>query len=146
MESQLSILVIDDDDALRDALSAQLRRSGCKVVGVKNAVEAFAEVMRGRYDVVFVDAQTPGLSDADVIPYLNRYAQDAPIILLSDANDVEERRAIRRGAACVLRKPVDARIVVDLVQLAVRRRRTRAHRRRRRQPRNLTAAWEGTSA
>ncbi len=146
MELQPSILLVADDDALRDALSEQLRRSGCEVLCVRNAVEAFAEAMRRSYDTVFVDAQMPGLSGADAIPYLNRYVQDTPIVVLSDANDVEEQRAIQRGAACVLRKPVDARIAVDLVRLAVRQRRTRTHRRRKLRPLNLIAAWEGTPA
>ncbi|HEX4602140.1 MAG TPA: response regulator [Gemmatimonadales bacterium] len=56
-EPALTILVVEDRRELRDAMAAELRRHGCRVVSAAHGAEALAAVVLDRFDAVVTDAQ-----------------------------------------------------------------------------------------
>jgi PAS domain S-box-containing protein len=80
-----TILVIEDEDALRHAVSQMLRKRDLKVVEVgegQSALEAF-EANPSSFDVVFVDMTLPGMPSREVLAQLRRIRPDLKVIITS---------------------------------------------------------------
>ena len=106
IRSHTSVLVVEDDPAIRRLLEALLTSAGYQVYVAADGPEAFALVAAQRFDGVFLDVSLPGLSGWEVLSRL-RAAPDAPpvVVLSGDPNAV--RRARTSGAADAILKPFD---------------------------------------
>jgi CheY-like chemotaxis protein len=56
----LSVLIVDDDSAVRSVMTRSLERRGCKVAGAANGLEGLDAVRRQSFDVVISDVHMPG--------------------------------------------------------------------------------------
>jgi two-component system response regulator RegA len=108
-----TLLVVDDDAAFRDAISAALGRRGWTVTVAPDAIEAekLARQQELEYalEYALVDVRMPGPSGIDLVATLRSIDPETRIVVLTGygtiANAVE---AMRAGAADYLTKPVDA--------------------------------------
>jgi two-component system response regulator RpfG len=104
------ILVVDDDNALREAIGRRLRRSHHVVVTAENAQIALAHCELGRppFDVVVTDVHMPGLSGLDLATALiERRPMQRVIIITSDPDEALKRAALSRGPVSFLLKPFE---------------------------------------
>src|SRR4051812_10653934 len=105
-----SLLVVDDNESNRDALS---RRLGLKGYGVRMAAsgaEALTLVATEAYDLVLLDVEMPGMSGFDVLSQIreSRSSTQLPVIMVTartDGPDIVE--AFRLGANDYVTKPID---------------------------------------
>ena len=114
------IYLVDDDDAVRDALALLLRSVGLRSEGHADPLAFLAHHDRGAIGCVVLDIRMPGISGLDV---LERLAADSdlPVIMLTGHGNVDLcRRAFKSGAVEFLQKPVDDDLFLDTVQKAVR--------------------------
>ncbi|MFC3531910.1 response regulator transcription factor [Vogesella facilis] len=114
------IYLVDDDDAVRDALALLLRSVGLRSEGHADPLAFLARHDRGAIGCVVLDIRMPGISGLDV---LERLATDSdlPVIMLTGHGNVDLcRRAFKSGAVEFLQKPVDDDVFLDTVQKAVR--------------------------
>ncbi|MEQ6292376.1 response regulator transcription factor [Vogesella sp. GCM10023246] len=114
------IYLLDDDDAVRDALALLLRSVGLRSEGHADPLTFLAHHDRGAIGCVVLDIRMPGMSGLDV---LERLAADSdlPVIMLTGHGNVDLcRRAFKSGAVEFLQKPVDDDLFLDTVQKAVR--------------------------
>ncbi len=95
------VLVVDDDEDLREALRTHLELSGYAVIEARDGAEALRLVEEERPDVILLDLMMPGLSG---IGFLQRIPSDAPPIVIYTAYLDPEGRQYPNVAA-VLRKP-----------------------------------------
>src|SRR6185436_9981559 len=102
-------LLVDDDDAFRDALGAALGRRGFAVTLASGPAQARAAAEEHVFEHAIVDVRMPGGSGIDLVADLRRLDEGTRIVVLTGygtiANAVE---AMRAGAADYLTKPVDA--------------------------------------
>ena len=83
-EGSLDILLVDDDDALRDMLARSFAREGHSITPVANGGEALDRAEGGDYDIVLLDvALGPGPSGHDVCRTLRSRRNMVPIIMLT---------------------------------------------------------------
>ncbi len=100
------ILVIDDDEALRESLTLILSAEGYTVVSASCGADALAILEEASFDVVLCDLRMPGLDGFDLIPQIGRILPGIPIILMSaHGTDDLAVQAIQRGAYDYLAKP-----------------------------------------
>jgi two-component system response regulator AtoC len=101
-----SILVIDDDRALRESLELLLSAEGYRIVCAESGEAALALLQEHPIDAILCDLRMPGLDGFDLIPQISRQLPGVPIILMS-AHGTEELavEAIQRGAYDYLAKP-----------------------------------------
>ncbi|HEY9214122.1 MAG TPA: response regulator [Ancylobacter sp.] len=120
------IFVVDDDPAVRDALSLVLSLEGYHVRGFSDGA-AFLSVARGHVPACIVlDVHMPGRSGLDILKELEADRYPAPIFVISGQGDIPMAvDAIRHGALDFIEKPFDADTVVERVRDAID-----AHRRR----------------
>lgn len=78
-----SILVVDDDEAIRDSLKASLTRCGYLVYTLKNGQECLDFVKRELPSVIIIDCFMPVLDGLTTVKLLQNYRQKLPIIMMS---------------------------------------------------------------
>lgn len=101
-----TVFVVDDDEAVCDALGMLLRASGMRVE-VFNSAQAFLNVYRPqRAGCLLLDIRMPGMSGLDLQDELHKRRYAIPIIFLTGHGDVPLAvRALKRGAIDFIEKP-----------------------------------------
>ncbi|MFY2639962.1 response regulator transcription factor [Achromobacter insuavis] len=114
------VYLVDDDDAVRDALALLLRSVGLRSAGYGDPQQFLAQLVPQTIGCVVLDIRMPGISGLDVLARLAE-ASDLPVVMLTGHANVDLcRRAFKGGAMEFLQKPVDDDIFLDAVQTAVR--------------------------
>ena len=107
------ILVVDDDNGIRELLSRSLSREGYTVYTAKDAAEALAILEREPLDLMVVDVLMPGKTGVALVKELKEnppWPYEIPILMLTALNEVEDRvRGLEAGADDYLAKPFDPR-------------------------------------
>jgi two-component system, OmpR family, response regulator len=124
--AELSVLVVDDDEAILDALSSYLSRRGCRVSTARSGTDLDNVLSKEVVDVVVLDLMMPG---EDGLSICRRLADKHSIIMLSAIGDVPDRViGLEMGASDYLAKPFDPRELLARIRSAARRSATVAER------------------
>ena len=113
------VLVVDDDEAIRDTLYELLsERYICQTA--ETAEKAVARFAADSYDVVLTDISMPGLSGLELLGHIRQRFSDTPVIVISGIGDQEHAQGlIKLGAFDFLLKPFSLEGVEKSVQRAV---------------------------
>ena len=124
-ELKTRILVVDDDQRLRDLLVRYLSGEGYEVKAVPDAKGMDKQLGRERYDLVVLDLMLPG-EDGLAICRRLRSQQISPAIIMLTAkgDDVDRIVGLEMGADDYLPKPFNPRELVARIQAVLRRART----------------------
>jgi two-component system response regulator AtoC len=100
------ILIVDDDEALRESLELILSAEGYTVLSADGGESALAIIDHSPVDAVLCDLRMPGIDGFDLMPQITRLLPGVPIILMS-AHGTQDLviEAIQRGAYDYLAKP-----------------------------------------
>ncbi|MGZ9103817.1 MAG: response regulator transcription factor [Rhodoplanes sp.] len=112
-----TVYLVEDDEAVRDAVSLVLRTAGLHVLDFPTA-EAFldAYVRGGEPEVLVVDVRLPRMNGLDLQNRLADSGCDAPIILISGHGDVPmARQALKAGALDFIQKPINDKILLATI-------------------------------
>ena len=114
-----SILVADDDAAIRTVLSQALSRVGYEVRSTGNAATLWRWVSQGDGDLVITDVVMPDENAFDLLPRVKKLRPDLPVIVMSAQNTfMTAIRASERGAYEYLPKPFDVDHALALIRRA----------------------------
>ncbi len=115
-----TILVADDDTAIRTVLNQALARAGYIPRATSNAATLWRWVSEGEGDVVITDVVMPDENAFDLIPRIKRLRPDLPIIVMSAQNTLMTAlSAAEKGAFEYLPKPFDLSELVSVVGRAL---------------------------
>jgi two-component system cell cycle sensor histidine kinase/response regulator CckA len=113
-----AVLIIDDEDMIRDLIAATLEETGLDFLKASGGVEArriFAE-HESRIRIVLLDLSMPDTSASDLFDDLTRDGTDARFVLMSGYSEEESRARLGRdGIAAFLQKPFRVDAIVKLV-------------------------------
>ena len=105
-----SILIIDDDDLIVEALSQRLKKEQFDFISVNNAFKALELVMaKTKIDLIVMDLMLPKLSGLKLLKILNiHYPSKVPVIFISSLNNTEIiLSAMEKGAKDFFSKPLN---------------------------------------
>ena len=129
-ELKTRILVVDDDQRLRDLLVRYLGKEGFEVKAVADAAMMDKQLGRERYDLVVLDLMLPGEDGLAICRRLRgQPASPAIVMLTAKGDEVDRIVGLEMGADDYLPKPFNPRELVARVN-AVLRRRQRSEERR----------------
>ncbi|MEW5425163.1 nitrogen regulation protein NR(I) [Amorphus sp. 3PC139-8] len=118
--SQGTILVADDDAAIRTVLNQALSRVGYEVRLTSNATTLWNWVSQGQGDLVITDVVMPDENAFDLIPRIKKIRPDLPIVVMSAQNTfMTAIKASERGAYEYLPKPFDLKELTAIVGRAL---------------------------
>jgi CheY-like chemotaxis protein len=118
-----SILVIDDEPALREILSQVLTGAGHRVVGAGNGKEAIKALTTSAFDVVLTDVIMPEKDGMQVISELRKKFPEVRIIAMSGGGHVSRDQYLKiakgLGAHAVLEKPFANQKLLDTIEALI---------------------------
>ncbi len=118
------ILIIDDEDSIRDYLSMMLEREGYEVSASEDGKKALKLNSKKSYDVVITDIQLPGMSGLDILTTLRESDPTLPVIIITGhASQESAIEALNIGAFYYLLKPVSNEELKQVVRTALEMRR-----------------------
>lgn len=102
----MHILVVDDDQAVRDSLKRSLQYSGYEVAAAADGIEALAHLSAHRADAVIMDVMMPRLDGLETTRMLRAQGNDVPILVLTARDAVGDRvDGLDAGADDYMAKP-----------------------------------------
>src|SRR5918998_320098 len=115
-----TIVVADDDAAIRTVLNQALSRAGYEVRLTSNAATLWRWVAEGEGDVVITDVVMPDGNAFDLLPRIKRSRPELPVVVMSAQNTfMTAIRASEKGAYDYLPKPFDLKELIAIVGRAL---------------------------
>lgn len=111
-----NILIIDDDEAIRDSCKQVLTLAGYIVKGAKDGIEGLQLFRKEFFDVVLLDLKLPDLNGMEILSQIKEDHPETPVIIITGFASIESAvEAIKQGAFNYLPKPFnpeELRVVV----------------------------------
>ncbi len=115
------ILLVDDDESLRETLAANLELDGLEIVEADCASRALELASAEEFDAVLSDVRMPGMGGVDLFLELKRLRPELPVVLMTAFSTEDTvRRAVSAGVFAVLAKPFDVERTLRTLQRALR--------------------------
>ncbi len=118
---QKHILIIEDEESIRDILTYALRKEGFAVTEAKTGGEGLAELERCRPDLVLLDLMLPDMSGFDVCKRLSTLLKIPVIMITAKSDMVDKVLGMELGADDYMTKPFDIREVIARIRAIFRR-------------------------
>jgi DNA-binding NtrC family response regulator len=130
MARKTSVLVIDDEEVMRDVLENLLSSAGYRVELAPTGEDGLAKYSEKQPDVVLLDVSMPGMGGLRTLEELHKLDAEAAVIMITAYATFETAVAAwQLGAFNCVRKPFDNDEVLKLVAAGIRRRRKDEERR-----------------
>jgi two-component system OmpR family response regulator len=118
----MCILIVEDEPKMIALLSEALMKGGFEVVFVDDGKKGLAEAVKGGYDVLLVDIMLPKLDGLSLVRDLRRRGFATPVLMLSARGEVEQRvEGLDAGADDYLPKPFATSELLARVRSLLRR-------------------------
>jgi DNA-binding NtrC family response regulator len=124
MPKKGTVLVVDDEEIMRDVLEALLTEAGYKVDLAKSGEEAIEAYTRKPYDVVLMDVSMPGMGGLAALEEIIKIDPDSIVLMITAYATFDTAvSAWEKGAAGVIRKPFQNEQVLAMVKRGITKRR-----------------------
>jgi two-component system, OmpR family, response regulator RegX3 len=115
------VLVVEDEESYRDALSYMLAKEGFEVVEAGDGAEGIAQFDRTGADIVLLDLMMPGLPGTEVYRLLRQRAQVPVIMVTARDSEIDKIVGLELGADDYVTKPFSQRELVARIRAVLRR-------------------------
>lgn len=127
-EGAETILIVEDDRALREGLAMNFRLRGFGVVTAADGAAGLRAAFDTRPDLVVLDVMLPGVNGLEILAEIRAREVDVPVLILSARGEVEDKvRGLGKGADDYLAKPFQLPELLARVEALLRRRRAARH-------------------
>ncbi|MBI5634187.1 MAG: response regulator [Nitrospirae bacterium] len=120
MDTQKKILVIDDEEIVRELLTDVFSESGFQVMTAENGLAGLEHIRQpgSRYDLVIIDMSMPGMGGIEVCRELRKLKPDQKIMIATGnySTDDELSEMKKNGVEHVLRKPFNFNEMIGLLR------------------------------
>ena len=123
MTTTLSVLIVDDDPALLQALpqALRLRMGGVTVETADSAAAALDRIAARDYDAIVTDIKMPGMDGLALLAEIRTRRPDTPTLIITGHGENElVVHALRGGACDFIQKPIDRDYFVAALYRAIR--------------------------
>jgi len=118
-EMRISVVLIDDESAIRKATRQWLNLAGMDVDDFSNAQDALAKLNANTNAVIVSDIKMPGMDGMEFARRCNLIDPDLPVLLVTAHGDIRMAvAAIREGVYDFIEKPVEPELLVDRIERA----------------------------
>ncbi|HLN20422.1 MAG TPA: sigma-54 dependent transcriptional regulator [Bacteroidales bacterium] len=119
MTKEISILVVDDEESVRDSLYNWFEEDGYRVKCAENAAKALGFIESENFDIILADIKMPGMDGLEMMRRIRLIRHDAIIIVMTAFATVDTAvRALKEGAFDYVTKPFDPDDLTHLIRNA----------------------------
>ncbi|CDZ92922.1 sigma-54-dependent transcriptional regulator [Pseudomonas saudiphocaensis] len=112
----VKILLVEDDRALREALSDTLELAGFSYQSVDSAESAVLALQADTFGLVISDVNMPGMDGHGLQVFIRKHYPQLPVLLMTAYGAVERAvEAMRQGAVDYLLKPFEPKVLLELI-------------------------------
>lgn len=117
-DNEKTILVVEDERALADALKVKLEREGLKVVAVNDGEEAKRLLETDGFGLVLTDLMMPKFSGFDLLELLQKKGDKTPVVVLSNLSQTADIDRVKKlgGVDYLVKSDVSLAEVVERVK------------------------------
>lgn len=112
------VMLVDDDDQVRNSVARILRQAGCSIVPMSSAHDAINALGKPgeEFDLIITDFTMPGMSGLELAETLAQMRREIPVVLVSGyLDDATMSRAEAVGITRVLDKPVSRQTLLEVI-------------------------------
>ena len=121
-EVQKRVLIVDDDDEIRELLEFDIASSGYFVDCAKDGLEGLNKTLNNTYDIILLDVMMPKMNGFDVCKNIRQAKLNMPILMLTAKGTIEDKTSgFDCGADDYLVKPFDIQEVLLRIRVLLRR-------------------------
>jgi DNA-binding NtrC family response regulator len=121
MAIKISILIVDDEESVRDSLYNWFKEDGYIVECAENAKEALSILESSNFDIILADLKMPGMDGLEMQRRIRALNKDAIVIIMTAFASVDSAvRALKDGAFDYITKPFDPDDLSHLIRNATR--------------------------
>ena len=121
-ENQKRILIVDDDDEIRDLLEFDISQSGYFVDTASDGMEGLNKALNNAYDLILLDVMMPKMNGFDVCKNIRQAKLAIPILMLTAKGTIDDKtEGFDCGADDYLVKPFDIQEVLLRIRVLLRR-------------------------
>ena len=103
-----AILIVDDEEIIRDSLSFVLKKEGYRVDGAGNGKAALEKIQKESYDLVLTDLEMPQMKGIELLEHVAGLAPETMVMIITAYGSIDTAiSALRKGAVDYILKPVD---------------------------------------
>jgi len=115
-----TVAIVDDDEAVREAVEELLMVSGLACRTFAGAASFLTARTSHRFDCLVTDIRMPGMTGTELIEYLHSQGDDLPVIVLSSVLDQQVRaHALSLGVRSWFTKPVSDERLLGAIAAAI---------------------------
>jgi two-component system response regulator PilR (NtrC family) len=112
-----TILIVDDEQSMRDFLAIMLRKEGHEVVTVEDGNDAIKAIEEDIYDLVITDIKMPGIDGLQVLRSVKRISPNTLVIVITAYSSTEDAvLAMKQGALDYITKPFE----IEKIKLVIK--------------------------
>lgn len=138
LNKNVDVLLVDDDEAIRDSLSFYLENSGWKIKAVESPIDALEMVKEGFADIVISDIKMPQMDGLTFLSKVKDVNPDLEVLMITGhTNESLAIEALKNGAFDYFRKPLNAEEIITSLH------RTRKFQRLKEENRKLQTILDG---
>ncbi|MFW6134768.1 MAG: response regulator [Elusimicrobiota bacterium] len=117
MDNQPKILIVDDDESIRNTMAGILKKEGYQVDLKENGQSAIEAAKEESYDIALLDIKMPGINGVETFKKIKDISPET-IVMMMTAYAVDDlmNEAVQQGAKAVLNKPLDMRRVLGMIE------------------------------
>ena len=120
---KMKVLLIDDDEWIRDSLSVYFESEGCHLKTLETAEEGLEALKRQAYDIIMIDYKLPGMDGLEFLKRIKEAHPNAMKILISAYGNKEiVSEATTMGIHDFIEKPFTTRTVEDSLSGLIKKR------------------------
>lgn len=121
MEKKISILVVDDEESVRESLTLWFTEDGFSVDSAENAKKALSILESNVFDIILTDLKMPGMDGLELLQRIKTLNKDSIIIVMTAFATVDTAvKALKEGAFDYVTKPFDPDDLSHLIRNASR--------------------------
>lgn len=125
---KMKILLVDDDEWIRDSLSVFFEAEGCHLLALETAEEALQVLNRQSYDIIISDYRLPGMDGLELLSLIgNSHPHAMKILVTAYGNKDVVSEASRIGIDDLIQKPFKIEVVKESIAQLMEKREKKNH-------------------
>jgi CheY-like chemotaxis protein len=119
MDPKKTILIVDDDQAIRDVLSEYLLELGYEVLTAEDGLDGMDKIRLQNYDLLLLDIRVPYVSGLGLLHIARELDSQIPIVCMTGYGSSPEKVASEEEVQCVLSKPFELKELAQAIERLV---------------------------
>lgn len=115
------VLIVDDEEEIRNLLDRLFRREGFATITAKDAMDALMELQDNDVDLVITDIRMPGMDGLELIGQIHEIKPQMPVVVISGYGSFDTvMDAVDKGAFFFVSKPFNQNVILDAAMKGLR--------------------------